>query len=274
MLVDDGSQDSGREIALEYARLNPSRIYYLAHPGRRNLGMCTARNLGVRHSKGQYVAVLDSDDVWLPRKLEEQTALMQRYPEVGLIYGHSEYWYDWAEDIQLAGKNYIPDLAPSGRVYQPPELLKLCNQLGPMGQPCPSDFLLRRLVVDQIGGFEEAFDPEHQLYEDQAFLTKIYLHVPVFVADECWDRYRIHDESWGAVSDKQRRTEATRKFYFGWLEAYLRQCQVQDEEIWKAYWRCTRYYRHPWLGTLARGVRPAVTALRSVARSQEIPKSR
>src|ERR1700687_4623324 len=67
LLVDDGSRDSGPEIAHEYAARNPGRIYCLAHPGHRNLGPCTARNLGVRHSTGQYIAVLDSDDVWLPR---------------------------------------------------------------------------------------------------------------------------------------------------------------------------------------------------------------
>ena len=83
LLIDDGSLDSGPEIAQRYAVQNPDRIYYLAHPGHRNLGMCASRNLGVRHSRGQYIAVLDSDDVWLPRKLEEQTALMQAHPEAG-----------------------------------------------------------------------------------------------------------------------------------------------------------------------------------------------
>jgi glycosyltransferase involved in cell wall biosynthesis len=266
LLVDDGSSDSGTGIAREYAARHPGRIYYLAHPGHRNLGMCTARNLGVRHCKGQYIAVLDSDDVWLPRKLEEQTTLMQMHPEVGLLYGHSEYWYDWAGDGQHAGKNYIPPLVPSGRVYHPPELLKLCYPLGWLGQPCPSDFLLRRDVLDQISGFEEAFDPEHQLYEDQAFLAKIYLHVPVFVAAECWDRYRIHDKSWGTVSDKLGRSEATRQFYFRWLEQYLRDSQVLDEEIWRAFWRCTRAYRHPWLAALAHGIRRTVKALLRIVR--------
>src|ERR1039458_1921322 len=47
----------------------------------------------------------------------------------------------------------------------------------------PSDFLLRREAVAQVAGFEEAFDPpEHQMYEDLAFLAKIYLNVPVYIA--------------------------------------------------------------------------------------------
>jgi glycosyltransferase involved in cell wall biosynthesis len=228
--------------------------------------MCTSRNLGVRHSKGEYIAILDSDDVWLPGKLEEQTRLMQMHPEVGLLYGHSECWYDWAGDGRHAEKNYVPRLAPPGRVYQPPELLKLCNPLGWIGQPCPSDFLLRRQVLDQICGFEEAFDPEHQMYEDQAFLTKIYLRVPVYVAAECWDRYRIHDDSWGAVSDRLGRSEATRQFFFRWLERYLRDNQVQDKEIWRAFWRCTRAYRHPRLAALAHFVRRIVKALLRIVR--------
>ena len=136
-------------------------------------------------------------------------------------------------------------MAPPGQVYHPPILIKLCYPLGRFNSPCPSDFLLRREVLDKISGFEEAFGTEHQLYEDQALLAKIYLHVPVFVAAECWDRYRIHDRSWGAVSDKLGRSEATRRFYFEWLEQYLRDNHIQDEKIWKAVRRCTRRYRFP-----------------------------
>src|SRR5260370_40898850 len=68
LLVDDGSSDSGQEIARRYATQYPGRIQCLEHPGHRNLGMCTSRNLGARHSRGEYIAGLDSDDVWLPRK--------------------------------------------------------------------------------------------------------------------------------------------------------------------------------------------------------------
>ena len=261
ILVDDGSTDGGTALARFYEERYPGRIRYLEHPGHRNFGMCTARNLGVRHSKGEFIAVLDSDDVWLPQKLEEQVACMKTHRAAGLVYGRSEYWYDWTGEACHTRKNYIDMLAPGGRLYQPPELLLLCN-LGHLGQPPPSDFLLRREALLKVEGFEEAFDPEHQMFEDQALLAKIYLQFPVYVSDACWDRYRIHDKSLGAISDAEGRSEASRRFYYQWLAKYLRHHSIKSSAIWKAYWSCARYDRFPWLGKVARTVRPFVRLLR------------
>lgn len=259
-LIDDGSNDGGTAIARGYEERYPGRIRYLEHPGHRNLGMCTARNLGVRNSGGEFVAVLDSDDVWLPQKLAEQVMCMKAHPDAGLVYGRSEYWYDWPSESRHIGKNFVDILAPGERLYQPPELLLLCS-LGHLGQPPPSDFLLRREALLQIGGFEEAFDPQHQMYEDQALLAKIYLQWPVYVSTACWDRYRIHDSSLGAVSDAEGRSEATRRFYYRWLAKYLRHHDVKDFVIWKAYWSRARNDRFPWLGKITRAVRLFVRIL-------------
>ena len=261
ILVDDGSSDGGAAIVRSYEDIYPGRIRCLDHPGHKNLGMCTSRNLAVRHSRGEFIAVLDSDDVWLPQKLTEQVDCMKRYPDAALVYGRSEYWYDWTGNPSDTGKNFIDTLAPGDRLYPAPELLLLCN-LGHLGQPPPSDFLLRREALVQVGGFEEAFDPDHQMYEDQALLTKIYLQFPVYVSSQCWDRYRIHEKSLGAVSDAQGRSEATRRFYVRWLAKYLHDHGVEEPRIWKAYWSCARYDRFPWLGRVAGAVRPFVHLVR------------
>ena len=267
ILVDDGSSDRGTAIVRSYEECYPGRIRYLDHPGHKNFGMCTSRNLAVRHSRGEFIAVLDSDDIWLPQKLEEQVECMKTYPGAALVYGRSEYWYDWTGDPSDTGKNFIDTLAPGERLYQAPELLLLCN-LGHLGQPPPSDFLLRREALLQVGGFEEAFDPEHQMYEDQALLTKIYLHFPVYVSSKCWDRYRIHEKSLGAVSDAEGRSQATRRFYVQWLAKYLRSQGVKDAKIWKAYWSIARYDRFPLLGKVAGAVRPFVHLLRKRQQSK------
>lgn len=261
ILVDDGSSDGSTAIAHAYEERFPGRIRYLEHSRHQNLGMCTSRNLGVRHSRGEFIAVLDSDDVWLRQKLAEQVECLNRYPEAALVYGRSEYWYDWTGEPHDAGKNFIDKLAPGERLYRPPELLLLCN-LGHLGQPPPSDFLLRREALLQVHGFEEEFDPEHQMYEDQALLTKIYLQFPVYVSSACWDRYRIHDTSLGAVSDAEGRSVATRRFYFRWLARYLRRQGVKDLRIWRAYWSCARYDRFPLLGKLAGILKPFIRPLK------------
>ena len=60
LLVDDGSTDGGRSIALSYAQQCPRRVRYLEHEGHRNRGMSASRNPGIRNAKGQYVALLDA----------------------------------------------------------------------------------------------------------------------------------------------------------------------------------------------------------------------
>jgi glycosyltransferase involved in cell wall biosynthesis len=244
LLVDDGSVDRSTEIALEYAAKSPDKIRYLEHAGHRNRGLTCSRNLGARHSCGEYLAFLDSDDVWLPHKLDAQVAFMDSQPEAGFIYGHSEYWYDWDENRTSKEANQVPSLAPGGKLYLPPLLLKICEPIGSYGAPCPSSFLMRRTAFDHVGGSEESFNPDtYQSFEDKAFLTKMYLSVPTFVDGRCLDRYRCRSDSmWHSIKGT-RREELERRFYFRWVRRYLRQQSITDRELWKiirraawAYW--------------------------------------
>ncbi len=78
LVVDDGSTDNTREYLQKYG----TRIQYLYQ---QNHGISHARNTGIRNSQGDYIALLDSDDYWLPEKLERQINLFQEHPEYGLI---------------------------------------------------------------------------------------------------------------------------------------------------------------------------------------------
>src|ERR1700730_2559748 len=81
LLVDDGSTDSSASIAREWADRIPEKVHYLQHPDSRNHGMSATRNLGIRISRGQWIAFLDADDLWLPIKLAEQKALVSSHTE-------------------------------------------------------------------------------------------------------------------------------------------------------------------------------------------------
>lgn len=234
LLVDDGSTDGSTEIALRCAEQYPGKVRYLEHSGHQNLGMGASRNLGVSNARGEYIALLDSDDVWLPHKLEEQAAILESHPQAGMVYGLSQYWRSWTGEPEDAGRDFLPELGiPGNRVYQPPELLTLLYPLASANPPCPSDLLIRRETVERVGGFAEAFRGNRHLYEDQAFLVKVYLREPVYVAEACWDRYRLHPEQCIAVINRSGHYHSVRLFFLDWLTQYLDDQGINDEEVWR-----------------------------------------
>ena len=245
LIIDDGSRDHSAEIARSYATRQTPRVRYLEHPGHVNRGATTSRNLGIRSSRGAYVALLDADDVWLPTKLADQLRIFADEPRAEMVYGAPQYWRSWAED---GGSDYTvsPGLPRTG-IFEPATLLTLSHPLGSGPAPCPSDLLLRRELVERVGGFEEEFQGELQLYEDQAFLAKIYLVARVFVADECWLKYRLHAESCDSRVRAAGRANVVKLYFLRWLERYLLAHGVTDPAIWLAVRRANRRARHPGL---------------------------
>ena len=79
IVVDDGSKDDTRAVVESYGA--PVRYVHQA-----NAGVSAARNTGFRHARGEFVALLDSDDQFLPWKLEAQVRVLQAHPEVGMVW--------------------------------------------------------------------------------------------------------------------------------------------------------------------------------------------
>jgi len=79
IVVDDGSTDNTKEVIKPY--LNKIKYIY-----QQNSGPSSARNRGIKEAKGEYIAFLDADDIWLPQKLELQIKFMEKEKEVGLIF--------------------------------------------------------------------------------------------------------------------------------------------------------------------------------------------
>ena len=260
LLIDDGSTDQSTKIARQLAVRDSQRIRYFEHPGHRNRGQAASRNVGVNNARGKYLAILDADDVWLPKKLQEQVEIMKSYPEAALVCGLSQYWYGWTARTEDAERDFVESVAmPTDRIYEPPSLVS--KRMNFEWCPCPSDLMLNREALIRLGGFEEKFNGMYGMYEDQALMTKLTLKAPIFIAGRCWTKYRIHDDSMCAVQSKAGNALAIRKFYLEWLRQHLSDSGVVDEKIWRDFRRACWLARHPKLaraGALMRRVPRAI----------------
>lgn len=234
LLVDDGSTDASAAIARRYAERHSDRVRYLEHPGHRNLGMSASRNLGLQHARGEYLALLDADDVWLPEKLERQVAILEAHAEAALLFGAPLYWSGWTGQVEDRARDYVIDLKlPTDRSYEPPVLLlSFLGRSAP--PPCPSDVLVRRDAALSVGGFEDRF---RGMYEDQAFFSKLLLRYPAFASGETWDRYRQHPESCYAVAKATGGRDAARRYYLTWFRQHLADRGLANGPVWQTVLR-------------------------------------
>jgi glycosyltransferase involved in cell wall biosynthesis len=254
LLADDGSTDESTAIALRYAQKYPEKVRYVQHENHQNRGMSATRNLGIRHAKGEYIAFLDADDLWLPHKLEQQVPILESHPEVAMLYGRTKYWFSWTENNPTIWKLNPEDPEDDfltitsfqfDTVVKPPTQLLLFLQNKEI-YPCTCSILIRRQIFQYLGGFEEDFRNAH---EDMVFHSKLFLKAPVYVSSECWDLYRMHPDSYWRRADLQGKGAEIRRIghikYLNWLETYLCEQQIQDAEIWQALNQALLPYRYP-----------------------------
>ena len=177
IVVDDGSSDGTYEILLEYASLDKLKL--LTHPGRENKGQSAALNLGLGAASGEFIAILDSDDMFLPGKISAQVNYLDSHPEVGLVYGMGEGVDGsghWIYDI-LSKDHFEPN--------DPNAVLLDCYF------HLPVNALVRRTVYEEVGGFEERFRAaqDHDMLVRIAEITR-FGFIPVKVY-----QYRRHRSS-------------------------------------------------------------------------------
>ncbi|NEP11865.1 MAG: glycosyltransferase family 2 protein [Symploca sp. SIO1A3] len=264
LLVDDGSTDSSTQITQRYAEQYPGKVRYLEHEDHQNRGMSASRNLGIQNAKGEYIAFLDADDIYLPEKLTQQVAILESQPEAGMVYGPTKYWYSWTENPQDIQRDFMAKLGVQpNTLFNPPTLLTLCLK-DPGIVPCTCGLLVKRKVCQEIGGFDKTF---RSLYEDQVFFAKIFLNVPVFVEGGSWDKYRQHsDSSWHVGMDTGKEVSA-RLFFLNWLEKYLSEQSFKNTEVWHALQKALLPYRHPLLYNLQQRIEELVGQIKRIVKS-------
>lgn len=138
IVVDDGSKDRAEEtVKNKYG----DKIHYFYQM---NKGVPAARNQGIKIARGEYIAFLDDDDIWLPEKLRHQVTLLDSYLNVGLVYTN----YYKVQSGKKSANTYFDIFRPyRGRVLR--ELYKKNNI-------CPSSVVLRKKCIDKVGLFDES----------------------------------------------------------------------------------------------------------------------
>ncbi len=245
LVVDDASTDgtaaaAGRAVAA----LPGGRV--LRQP--RNGGPAAARNAGVAAATGEWVAFLDGDDVWLPWKLERQTAAVARQPDVALWAGGS---VRFATAAELARLLELP--APAVDDPRPVHLEEFVRH----NPVATSTVLLRRSVFRACGGF----DPGFRGPEDFDLWLRVSAVAPIWLGEAAVALYRFVP---GSLSMDERRFLPQ---VLGVLaKAFAPGGALAAHAGWRATAESTQYWNASWMAFNRGDRRSAVGLLRGAYR--------
>ncbi len=153
IIVDDASTDDTPDVLKKLSNRD-ARIKHIRHEN--NRFSCATRNSGIRISSGNFIAFLDDDDEWLPKKLEKQIALISSLPDsFGLVY----CWMDYYDTHGRLVRQYHPAL--KGDVFRD---VVTGNKIG--GTPT---LLIRRQFLDRAGWWDESL----RIEEDDNLIARI-----------------------------------------------------------------------------------------------------
>ncbi len=172
IVVDDGSSDNSREVLKKYA--NQVKLIFQT-----NQGVSIARNTGVAESKGDLIAFLDADDIWLPTKIEKQVDLFTRDSSLGLVHVGVEEIASNGQRLNIRMNGAV------GWVFE--ELLLLRSSVLAAG----SGAMIWREIFDNLGGFDSSLSTS----ADWDFCCRLARLYPIGFIPEVLVKYRIHSIS-------------------------------------------------------------------------------
>ncbi len=158
IVVDDGSTDDTPKLIKRFLQVKYVR--------QQHKGVASARNLGIKYAKGDLIAFLDSDDLWLPKKLEYQIAFFKKHPETVAVQTE-EIWIRRGKRVNPKKKHK----KESGWIFH--RCVELCIV-------SPSGIMLRKKVFKEIGLFDENFP----VCEDYEFWLRLSVRYPIYLISE------------------------------------------------------------------------------------------
>ena len=183
IVVDDGSTDGTVEIVRSYG----DRLTLLTQ---QNQGAAVARNAGIAAATGEYIAFIDSDDVWLPGKVTAQVLYMQQHPEIG--FTHTRF-LSWKPDANGAFPPPAEMAKPQMPVREAPGVVAegsgwVYNQLLMKSLSHTITVMMRRQLVDEVGDF----DPQLKRGQDYDYWIRASRLSEYRQLDRVTALYRLH----------------------------------------------------------------------------------
>lgn len=170
IVVDDGSTDGTRELLAEYGE----RIRVLSQ---QNQGVAAARNAGIGAANGDYLAFLDSDDAWYPRKLEQQMLRFEQEPHLGLVHCGAEMIDAEGRTLDTTTGGMEGDVAEA--------MLRLDREVI---MPQGSSIVVPKRIAMDLGGFDVRLPPS----EDWDFCYRLASRYSIGYVPVVLVRYRLH----------------------------------------------------------------------------------
>lgn len=218
ILVDDGSTDETPTVARKFGKA----IRYIRQE---NQGLAGARNTGVLLANGEYVALLDSDDLWLPTFLEAMMALAEDNPRATVYYSGWRY---------VDAEGHVCPQQPHTWVVPPAEMYWTLLRVNFL---IPSTILMRRAQIIQAGAFDASF----RRLQDWELWLRLSRDGHVFAGSpECLVHYRLHGNALsGDPAGGQRAALALVNKHFGPDDG---QWQTWGEDKRRGYAGVYRYH--------------------------------
>lgn len=182
LVLSDESPGDARSVM---AGFDDPRIRFLEH---KNGGPAFTRNRGMRESRGEFIAFLDSDDVWLPEKLDKQLALFQQNPDAGVVYSQRETIDEQGRILE----GYKPTLYAG----------KILDRLYVDNFVCMSSAVMRREVMDKVGLIDERL----RMSEDFDYWLRVACFFQFAYVDEPLVKYRLHSSQVSTRTDYRIKT--------------------------------------------------------------------
>jgi glycosyltransferase involved in cell wall biosynthesis len=172
VIINDGSTDSSEEIILSY---NDSRIKY--YKNAENIGIVATRNKGIDLCSGRFIAILDSDDIALPERLQKQWDFLNANPELVMLGGAMELIDSENQHIGIV------------RADSPSHLIK--TKLFFENRFVHSTVFIRRSILAEF-----RYSADYKFYAEDYFLwSQIVFKYPVANLPEVFVKYRVHQQS-------------------------------------------------------------------------------